>query len=140
MPTKLAAASSLALVATPPQDPLDLKIQEVEQAIEALQERIALLKQQKAVRDAAATERVHREQLQRNWQALAPKREALAQRWNRVRDEARAVLDDALALNNQHISSTQKRGLSENVAPITFLNARAEVVDGGVVILRPDQF
>jgi hypothetical protein len=162
MPTKQAAAASSALVASPPQDPLDLKIKEVEQAIqevresrdpvyvaaphkridliEQLSERIALLKQQKADRDAAAAERAHRDQLQRNWQALAPKREALAQRWNRVRDEARAVLDEALALNNQHISRTEKRGLSENVAPITLLNARAEVVDGGVVILRPDQF
>jgi len=162
MPAPVAAASSSALVAQPPQDPLELQIQEVERAIEEvrtskdpvyiaaphkredlleqLHERIAHLKQVQADRAQAAAEKLRRDQLKKAWERLTPKRAALAERWNKVRDEARAVLDDALALDRQHLSKAEKRALSENIAPMAFLNARMEVIEDSPVILRPDQF
>lgn len=150
-----------AIVKAPP-DPIEQEIEKVQAAIiqvqdsedpvyiaapwkrrdliEQLTERIATLRQVQAEKDQAAAEREHRQRLQQAWDRLAPKRHQLAERWNRIRDEARAVLDEAQKLDKEHISKTDRRGLSENIAPMTFLNARMEATETGPVILRPDHF
>jgi uncharacterized coiled-coil DUF342 family protein len=160
MPAKQAAAASSALVAQPTQDPLELQIQEVEQAIEEvrtskdpvyiaaphkrgdlleqLHERIAHLKQVQADRAQAAAEKLRRDQLKHNWERLSPKRAAMVERWNKFRAEARQLIADIKELDSEHLSKCEKRAFSESISKRGLLYTRFEQIDGGVVLARPE--
>lgn len=105
--------------------------------IEELSERIAQLRTQEAEQAQAAAERARRAQLQAAWDALAPKREALALRWGEVRQLMREVLAAAQALDREHLAQTERRALSEGLVPTSFLSARLEVIDNSPVLVRP---
>lgn len=155
MPTKSAAATTT----KPAQDPLDLEIQQIHQAIAETREstdpafiakpqrRLQLLAELSARIDAIEAEKVRqaadvaerelRQQRQTAWVELAPQRVALAERWSNVRAEIRQLLADAQQLDALHLQRCDRRALSEGVMAMTVLRARAEVIDGSPVLLRP---
>jgi DNA repair exonuclease SbcCD ATPase subunit len=108
-----------------------------EELIEELEDRITALQGEKARRVRADLEREVRQQRETAWADLADARTELAGRWNSIRQQIKALMADVHQLDGTHLERAGRRALSEGVSPLTVLRARAEVIDGSPVLLRP---
>lgn len=155
----MASKTAAATAAAPPKDPIDAEIAQCRQAIaetrescdptyiarpwkreqliEEIEQRIAALEAEKARRATAAADRELRQQRETAWADLADARSELASRWNTIREEIKALLADAHRLDGLHLERAGRRALSEGISPMSVLRARAEVLDGSPVLLRP---
>ena len=147
-----------AIVKQPP-DRFALAIAEAEQAIEAvkvstdpiyvlkpwrreeliseLEERIASVKREQQRQEQAAAEKAEKARKEARFARLAPKREALAERWNACRAEIAAVITEANALQRLHLQETDRPALSETPTVQGLVAARLEAVERWL-IFRPE--
>ncbi len=158
MPSKQAEASSEEAAQVEPQDPIDLEIDLVRRAIAEtkvssdprylarpwersqmileLEDRISALQSQKASRATAESVRQQQADRLRAWDEMGPQRSELAVMWNHVRQQIAELLALAKKVDAEHLLRCDRKALSEAVAPISVLNARAEILDNGAVMLR----
>jgi len=108
-----------------------------EELIEELQERIASIRREQQRQEQAAAEKAEKDRKQARFARLAPKREALAERWNACRAEIAAVITEANALQRQHLQETDRPALSEAPTVHGLTAARLEAVERWL-IFRPE--
>jgi hypothetical protein len=106
------------------------------QLIEELQSRQADVKRAQREALVAAAEAQIRDQRAKAWERLAPKRQALAERWEKAREELSALCKEAQRLQGEHVEKAGRACLSEAISAVTVARARLDVTER-FLIVRP---
>lgn len=106
--------------------------------ISALQERISNIEAAKQARaEAAASRQLHEARLAA-WAELQPQRVALAERWNALRSDLRALLADLNAATTEHARRCDRRLLSEQISAQNLSLASLAVLGESPILVQRD--